>query len=46
VVINPKKLVLGMDFSELRSEVARAFEVIQKFAEKQAGRSLSGADQP
>jgi len=38
VVINPKKSAFGMDFSELRNEVARAFEVIQKFAEKQARR--------
>jgi ribonuclease P protein component len=35
VVINPKKSVLGMDFLELANEVAGAFAVIQKFAEKQ-----------
>ena len=40
VVINPKKSGCGMDFSELRNEVARAFEVIQKFAEKQADRPV------
>ena len=38
VVINPKKSAFGVAFSELRSEVARAFEVIQKFAEKEAVR--------
>jgi len=36
VVINPKKSAFGMDFSDLRNEVARAFQVIQKFAEQQA----------
>ena len=34
VVINPKKSMLKMEFSELCKEVARAFEVIQKFAAK------------
>ena len=38
VVINPKKSALGMDVSELDKEVARAFEVIQKFAEKPGNR--------
>ena len=41
VVINPKKSALDMDSSELGKEVARAFEVIQKFAEKQANRPVS-----
>ena len=36
VVINPKKSMLGIEFSELGKEVALAFKVIQKFAEKQA----------
>jgi ribonuclease P protein component len=34
VVINPKKSVLKVEFSELGSEISRAFEVIQKFVEK------------
>ena len=38
VVINPKKTVLGVDFPELAREVATAFAVIQKFAEKQNSR--------
>ena len=41
VVINPKKSALSMDFSELGKEVAWAFEVIRKFAEKQANRPVS-----
>ena len=41
VVINPKKSALDMDFSELGKEVARAFEVIEKFAEKRANRPVS-----
>jgi ribonuclease P protein component len=41
VVINPKKSALDMDFSELGKEVARAFEVIQRFAEKQLSRPVS-----
>lgn len=41
VVINPKKPVLGMDFFELAKEVAGAFAVIQKFAEKQGNRPVS-----
>lgn len=36
VVINPKKSMLGIEFSELGKEVALAFKAIQKFAEKQA----------
>ena len=34
VVINPKKSMLKMEFSELCKEVSRAFEVIEKFAAK------------
>ena len=34
VVINPKKSMLGIEFAMLKKEVSRAFEVIQKFAEK------------
>jgi ribonuclease P protein component len=34
VVINPKKSMLAIEFTELKKEVSRAFEVIQKFAEK------------
>ncbi len=34
VVINPKKSMLEMEFSELCKEVTRGFEVIQKFVEK------------
>ena len=34
VVINPKKSLLTADFSEIRKEVARAFAVIQKSADK------------
>ena len=34
VVINPKRSVLRVDFAELGNEIGRAFEVIQKFAEK------------
>jgi ribonuclease P protein component len=36
VVIHPKKSVLKIEFSELGSEISRAFEVIQKFVEKRA----------
>jgi ribonuclease P protein component len=34
VVINPKKSVLKVDFVELEKEIGRAFEVIQKSAER------------
>jgi ribonuclease P protein component len=34
VVINPKKSMLGIEFAMLEKEVSRAFDVIQKFAEK------------
>jgi len=34
VVINPKKSVLKVEFSELGSEIGRAFAVIQKSLEK------------
>lgn len=34
VVINPKKSLLTIDFTEVESEVIRALEVIQKSAEK------------
>jgi ribonuclease P protein component len=30
VVINPKKVLLKAEFSDVRSQVARAFEVIEK----------------
>ena len=30
VVINPKRTLLGADFGEVRNEVARAFQVIEK----------------
>lgn len=35
VVINPKKSMLGIEFSELGKEVAQAFQVVQKLAAKQ-----------
>jgi ribonuclease P protein component len=34
IVINPKKSVLTVDFSELGREIRQAFEAVQKFAEK------------
>jgi len=34
VVINPKRSALKVDFAELGDEIVRAFEVIQRFAEK------------
>ncbi len=34
IVINPKKSMLGIEFTMLKKEVSRAFDVIQKFAEK------------
>jgi ribonuclease P protein component len=34
VVINPKKSMLGIEFSELGNEIGRAFAVIQKSLEK------------
>ena len=34
VVVNPKKAVLTMKFPELETEMSRAFEVIQKWWEK------------
>jgi ribonuclease P protein component len=34
VVINPKKSMLKVEFSELGNEISRAFEVIQKSVEK------------
>ena len=36
VVINPKRSLLGADFAEVRNEVARAFQVIEKTIEKAA----------
>jgi ribonuclease P protein component len=36
VVINPKKSVLKVEFSELGNEIGRAFEVIQKSLEKRS----------
>jgi ribonuclease P protein component len=34
VVINPKKSLCTADFSDLLKEVGRAFEVIEKYADK------------
>lgn len=34
VVINPKRTLLAMDFAEIRDEVAKAFQVIEKSLEK------------
>jgi ribonuclease P protein component len=34
MVINPKKSLLTADFDELQKEVAKAFQVIEKFLEK------------
>jgi len=34
VVINPKKSVIAADFAVLRSDINRAFEVIQKSANR------------
>ena len=34
VVVNPKKSVLKLEFSELGDEIGRAFEVIQKSVER------------
>ena len=34
VVINPKKTVLSAEFAELRNEIERAFEVIEKSVDK------------
>jgi ribonuclease P protein component len=39
VVINPRKSVLKIEFSELGNAVTRAFEVIRTFAERSAGRT-------
>jgi len=36
VVMNPKKSMLGIEFSELGKEVAQAFKVIQRFSEEKA----------
>jgi ribonuclease P protein component len=36
VVINPKRSLLGADFAEVRDQVARAFQVIEKTIEKAA----------
>jgi ribonuclease P protein component len=35
IVINPKKSMLKIEFAELSSQIAQAFKVIQKFADKQ-----------
>jgi ribonuclease P protein component len=37
IVINPKKSLLKVEFSELGNEISRAFEVIQKSVEKRSG---------
>jgi ribonuclease P protein component len=34
IVINPKKSLLIVDFSELGKEIGQVFEVVRKFAEK------------
>jgi ribonuclease P protein component len=34
VVINPKRSALAADFSQLQSEVAKAFQVIERYLEK------------
>ena len=34
VVINPKRSLLGADFADVRNEVARAFQVIEKAMQK------------
>ncbi len=34
IVINPKKSLLAVDFSDLGKEISKLFEVVQKFAEK------------
>src|SRR5713226_6781409 len=34
VVINPKRSLLGADFADVRNQVARAFQVIEKAIEK------------
>ena len=34
IVINPKKSLLVVDFSELGKEIGQMFEVVRKFAEK------------
>jgi ribonuclease P protein component len=39
VVINPKKSLLKVQFSELQDEIGRAFQLIQKSGEKKAARS-------
>ena len=39
VVINPKKSLLSAEFGTIRSEVLRAFEVIERSLEKPSGRS-------
>jgi len=36
VVINPKRSLLGADFADVRNELARAFQVIEKAIEKAA----------
>jgi ribonuclease P protein component len=38
VVINPKRAVLTMEFADLLSEVAKAFEVIARAIEKEEGK--------
>ena len=37
IVINPKKSLLKVEFSELGNEISRAFEVIQKSVGKRSG---------
>lgn len=40
IVINPKKSLLVVDFSELVKEIGQMFEVVRRFAEKQSPGSL------
>ena len=43
VVINPKRSLLGADFADVRNEVARAFQVIEKAVEKTAEKATEKA---
>lgn len=41
IVINPKKSLLVVEFSELGKEIGQVFEVVRKFAERQNPRDPS-----
>lgn len=41
IVINPKKSLLAVEFSELGKEIEQVFEVVRKFVEKQNPRDPS-----